>query len=89
MNDVNTRFAQAVQDVKELPERPGDLTLLRLYALYKQATVGDAADDRPGPLDRVGRYKHDAWATLKGLAPETARQEYVDLVELLKGDTPS
>jgi diazepam-binding inhibitor (GABA receptor modulator, acyl-CoA-binding protein) len=85
MSDVDARFNQAVNDVKQLPERPGDLTLLRLYGLYKQATAGDAPDARPGFADIVGKYKHEAWAALKGLAPETARQEYIELVESLKG----
>jgi acyl-CoA-binding protein len=90
MSDVDTRFAQAVEDVKQLPERPGDLTLLRLYALYKQATAGDAPNDRPGLADIVGKYKHDAWAALKGIDADTAKQEYIELVELLKeGDTQS
>jgi acyl-CoA-binding protein len=84
MSDVDSRFNQAVNDVKQLPERPGDLTLLRLYGLYKQATAGDAPDERPGFADIAGKYKHDAWAALKGMAPETARQEYVELVESLK-----
>ena len=48
MSDLDARFAQAQYDVKQLPERPGNLTLLRLYALFKQATEGDAHGDRPG-----------------------------------------
>jgi diazepam-binding inhibitor (GABA receptor modulator, acyl-CoA-binding protein) len=84
MSDVDTRFQQAVNDVKQLPERPGNLTLLRLYGLYKQATVGDAPDEGPGFADVAGKFKHDAWATLKGFAPETAKQQYIELVESLK-----
>jgi diazepam-binding inhibitor (GABA receptor modulator, acyl-CoA-binding protein) len=62
---------------------------LRLYALYKQAATGDAPNDRPGLMDIVGKYKHDAWAALKGIAPETAKQEYIELVEMLTGATRS
>jgi acyl-CoA-binding protein len=89
MSDIDTRFTQAIDAVKQLSERPGDLTLLRLYALYKQATAGDAPADRPGALDMVGRYKHDAWAALQGLAPDTAKQEYIDLVAQLQNDAQS
>ncbi|MFC0403275.1 acyl-CoA-binding protein [Paraburkholderia rhizosphaerae] len=89
MSDVDARFTQAVQDVKELPERPGNLTLLRLYALYKQATDGDAPDERPGLMDIVGKYKHDAWVALNGMAPDAAKQEYIDLVESLKDGAQS
>ncbi|MEX3924570.1 acyl-CoA-binding protein [Paraburkholderia sp. BR10936] len=89
MSDVNTQFAQAQQDVQQLPERPGNLTLLRLYALFKQATEGDVHGDKPGFTDIVGKYKYEAWAALKGTAQETARQQYVELVESLKSGATS
>jgi diazepam-binding inhibitor (GABA receptor modulating acyl-CoA-binding protein) len=77
-------FRQAVQDSKSLPERPDSQTLLRLYALYKQATSGDATGERPGLSDFVGRAKWDAWQTLNGHAPEKAEAEYIALIEDLK-----
>ncbi|MBV8261957.1 MAG: acyl-CoA-binding protein [Paraburkholderia sp.] len=84
MSDVNAQFAQAQQDVQQLTDRPGNLTLLRLYALFKQATEGDVHGDKPGFTDIVGKYKHEAWAALQGTAKETARQQYIELVESLK-----
>jgi len=35
------QFNQAADNVKNLTKRPEDEELLELYALYKQATVGD------------------------------------------------
>jgi acyl-CoA-binding protein len=35
------RFEAAAEEVKSLTKRPTDVELLELYALYKQATVGD------------------------------------------------
>ena len=58
--------------------------MLRLYALYKQASVGDATGDRPGAFDFVNRAKYDAWARLKGTDTDKAMKSYVDLVERLK-----
>jgi acyl-CoA-binding protein len=87
MTDINTQFAQAHEDVQQLPERPGNLTLLRLYALYKQATLGDVHGDKPGFTDIVCKYKYDAWSTLKGTAQDAAKQQYVELVESLKSGT--
>ena len=84
MTDINAQFAQAQEDVKQLPERPGNLTLLRLYALFKQASEGDVQGDKPGFTDIVGKYKYDAWAALKGTSQDAAKQQYVDLVESLK-----
>jgi acyl-CoA-binding protein len=90
LSEIDTQFTKAQADVKELPERPGNLTLLRLYALFKQGSVGDAsADEKPGFADIVGKYKYDAWAALTGTAQDAAKQQYVALVESLKnGETP-
>jgi diazepam-binding inhibitor (GABA receptor modulating acyl-CoA-binding protein) len=84
MSDTRARFEQAAQDVQNLPKRPENDTLLKLYALYKQATAGDVAGARPGVLDMAGRLKYDAWARLKGTAAEQAMADYVALVEQLQ-----
>ena len=76
-------FAQAQVDVKALPQRPGNDVLLRLYALYKQGSNGDAGGSRPGMFDPVGRAKHDAWKSLAGTSADAAQQFYVDLVQEL------
>lgn len=85
MSDLKTQFEQAVGASKNLPERPDNATLLKLYALYKQASSGDVEGKRPGFSDMVGRAKWDAWNEIKGTASETAMQQYVDLIEELKG----
>jgi acyl-CoA-binding protein len=85
MSDLKTQFEQAVAASKNLPERPDNATLLKLYALYKQASSGDVEGKRPGFSDMVGRAKWDAWNEIKGTASETAMQQYVDLIEELKG----
>ena len=84
MADLQKQFEQAVIDSKSLPEKPDNMTLLKLYALYKQASSGDADGKRPGFGDMVGRAKWDAWNENKGKSSETAMQEYVDLIESLK-----
>ena len=77
-------FDKAVADSKNLPEKPDNATLLKLYALYKQATGGDVEGKRPGFTDMVGRAKWDAWNAIKGKDPKVAMKEYVELVESLK-----
>ncbi|MCS6882800.1 MAG: acyl-CoA-binding protein [Oscillochloridaceae bacterium] len=84
MSDLKARFEQAAQEVQQLPRRPDNDALLKLYGLYKQATSGDVTGTRPGILDMQGRLKYDAWAKLKGLSAEQAMQDYIALVEHLK-----
>ena len=84
MADLKTRFEAAVANSKNLSERPDNATLLKIYALYKQATAGDVEGKRPGFTDMVGRAKYDAWGEAKGKSSDEAMQEYVDLIESLK-----
>ena len=84
MSKLKSAFDQAVIDSKQLPEKPDNMTLLKLYALYKQASAGDVDGKRPGFTDMVGRAKWDAWDKLKGTDSKAAMQEYVDLIESLK-----
>jgi diazepam-binding inhibitor (GABA receptor modulator, acyl-CoA-binding protein) len=81
---LNEQFDTAVADSKNLPERPDNMTLLKLYALYKQASIGDVEGSRPSFTDMVGRAKFDAWAEVKGISQDDAMQQYIDLVESLK-----
>ena len=82
--ELQTRFEQAAAAAKNITTRPDNDSLLQLYALYKQATSGDATGKRPGLFDVVGRAKFDAWAGQKGLGKETAMQQYIDLVGKLQ-----
>jgi len=85
MADLKAKFEAAVAASKTLPERPDNATLLKLYALYKQATAGDVEGKRPGFTDMVGRAKWDAWNELKGTSDSDAMKQYVALVEDLQG----
>ena len=84
MSDLKAAFDQAVADSKNLPERPDNMTLLKIYALFKQGSQGDVEGERPGFTDFVARAKYDAWAELKGQTTEQAQQAYIDLIESLK-----
>ena len=84
MANLKAAFEKAVTESKQLPEKPDNMTLLKIYSLYKQATEGDVEGKRPGFTDMVGRAKYDAWATLKGTSADDAMQQYVDLIESLK-----
>jgi acyl-CoA-binding protein len=85
MSDLKAKFEQAVADSKNLPERPDNQTLLKLYALFKQATDGDVDGKRPGFTDMIGRAKWDAWNEIKGTSKDDAMQQYVSLIDDLKG----
>lgn len=83
-DELNSKFEQAVVESKQLDEKPSPPNLLKLYSLYKQATVGDNTEEKPGMTDIVARAKWDAWDGLKGTSADDAKQRYIDVVEELK-----
>jgi diazepam-binding inhibitor (GABA receptor modulator, acyl-CoA-binding protein) len=83
MADLNADFEAAVADSKKLSERPDNATLLKIYGLYKQATVGDNAEKKPGFGDMIGRAKWDARNACKGTSSEDAKRQYIALIESL------
>ena len=83
MSGLQADFEAAVARSKQLAERPSNEQLLRLYALYKQASVGDVDGERPGFSDFVARAKYDAWAGVKGLSCDDAQRAYMELVASL------
>lgn len=81
------RFLEAAEKVKTLSERPDNKTLLKLYGLYKQATIGNCNTPQPWSIQIEARAKWDAWNSHFGKSKETAENEYIRLVEeLLKKD---
>lgn len=83
MTTNESDFEAAAERVKQLARRPSNAELLELYALFKQATEGDARGKRPSMLDPKGRAKHDAWAKRSGMSAEDARTAYVAVVDRL------
>jgi len=73
-------FEAAAARIKPVTGLSND-EMLDLYALYKQATVGDNETQRPGLLDLKGKAKWDRWTAKKGKTKEEAMQEYIKLVD--------
>jgi acyl-CoA-binding protein len=83
--ELKELFEKAAADSKNLAEKPSNETLLKLYSLYKQGSIGDVNTEPPSnPFDFVNKAKYEAWAALKGKSNTDAMTEYVDLVNSLK-----
>lgn len=80
---IKEDFESAVTRSKELSERPSNEDLLLMYGLYKQATLGDNMEKRPGGFDFKAVAKYEAWLKQKGKDKEEAKKEYIALVERL------
>ncbi|MBS1495872.1 MAG: acyl-CoA-binding protein [Bacteroidetes bacterium] len=84
--NLQIQFETAVQNSKNLSQKPDNENLLKLYALYKQSTIGDINIDEPSnPFDFVNKAKYQAWLALKGKSKEKAMEDYIQLVTQLGG----
>ena len=89
--NLRRKFERAAKRVWKLKETPDDSTLLQLYALYKQATEGDARSPRPISAGMAGMVKWQAWRKLRGISVDEAMERYCNLVDKLmsRGANPS
>lgn len=81
---IQESFEAAFARSKTLSIKPSNDTLLKMYAYYKQATVGDVYTEKPGGFDFVAAAKYNAWENLKGMSKEDAMQSYILLVQSLE-----
>ena len=84
MSDLDAQFEAAVAESKTLAATPDQDTMLKMYALFKQAQEGDVSGKRPGFTNPVGRAKYDARQKITGMDSEQAKSDYIALVESLK-----
>lgn len=83
--ELKAQFEQAIAESKNLAVKPDNQTLLQLYSLYKQSTEGDINTKAPSnPFDFVAKAKYNAWEGLKGMKPDNAMKEYIELISRLK-----
>ena len=75
------KFKVSENKVKNLKNRPSNDELLKLYALFKQATQGDASGKRPSLINVKARAKWDAWKELSGVQRDQAMTNYSQAVE--------
>ncbi|MEO8762149.1 MAG: acyl-CoA-binding protein [Bacteroidia bacterium] len=81
MTPLEEKFEEAKKRVLELSAKPSNDKMLELYALNKQATIGDINAEKPAMFDFVAAAKFNAWTTKKGMSKEEAQQKYIDFVE--------
>lgn len=82
MAGIEERFQAAVNVIKGLPKngpyQPSNSMMLKFYGLFKQASEGGCAQNKPSFWDVVGRAKWEAWNKNRHLTKEQAMQRYVE-----------
>ena len=77
-------FEEATKAAKVLNKKPDNDTLLKLYAYYKQATLGDCTTEKPSFYQLEASAKWSAWSSCKGKSKDWAQARYIGLVQKLQ-----
>ncbi len=83
MSDLQQRFDDMLKAVRDatIEFTPNNTQKLKLYAFYKQATVGDVEGECPSVIHMVERAKWQAWKAIKGMDKDKAMEGYLKVFE--------
>ena len=76
---LRMRFNRASKKACTLSSRPSNDLLLKMYALYKQATEGDCIGKAKGGLKERAKWK--AWNQVSGTSKSDAMRRYCEVVD--------
>lgn len=89
-NSVSKGFEDAKNNMSKLKEEPDNDVKLKIYALFKQATVGACNTPKPSMVDFVGRAKWSSWSSLGSLSQADAEKEYINIINgMLAAEGPA
>lgn len=77
-SQLEKEFADAAKYLQTIVSTVDQTSLLQLYGLYKQATVGKCNTAKPGMFALQAKAKWNAWNDLHDMTTEVAMQKYVD-----------
>ena len=82
--DIDTRFQEAVEIASEMTQAslPQDVQL-RLYAYYKQATIGTINYNQSSNDDLRNAFKTNAWLQISNLSVDESKELYIEAINAL------
>lgn len=79
--DLNTRFKEAIKTASKMTQAslPQDVQL-RLYAFYKQATIGTLDLKQTSNYHLRDAFKTNAWMQISHITVDEAKEEYIEII---------
>jgi len=82
MTDIIDNFNTLTEKIKNSSTNPNvivpDDIKLKLYAYYKQVTIGDCNTDCPGMFEFQKKAMWDKWNSIKGTPKNDAIEMYIN-----------
>lgn len=84
-NDLDLCFKEAVAIASKMTQAslPQDVQL-RLYAFYKQATIGTLNYNHSESTDLRNAFKTNAWIQISHISIDEAKKKYIEIINSLK-----
>jgi acyl-CoA-binding protein len=82
--DLDTRFNEAVEKASKMTQAslPQDVQL-RLYAYYKQATIGTVEIRQTSNFHLRDAFKINAWMQISHITVDEAKENYIEIINSL------
>jgi len=82
--DLDTRFNEAVEKAAKMTQAslPQDVQL-RLYAYYKQATIGTMEIRQTSNFHLRDAFKTNAWMQISHISSDEAKENYIEIIKSL------
>ncbi|OYX82780.1 MAG: phosphatidylserine decarboxylase [Flavobacteriales bacterium 32-34-25] len=82
--DLDTRFNEAVEKAAKMTQAslPQDVQL-RLYAFYKQATMGTVEIRQTSNFHLRDAFKTNAWMQISHISSDEAKENYIEIINSL------
>lgn len=82
--DLDSRFNEAVEKASKMTQAslPQDVQL-RLYAFYKQATIGTMEIRQTSNFHLRDAFKTNAWMQISHLSADEAKENYIEIINSL------
>lgn len=82
--DLDTRFNEAVEKASKMTQAslPQDVQL-RLYAYYKQATIGNVEIRQTSNYHLRDAFKMNAWMQISHITADEAKENYIEIINSL------
>jgi len=82
--ELDTRFQEAVNVASKMTQAslPQDVQL-RLYASYKQATLGTLGPRQTSTYHLRDAFKTNAWIQISHLSSDEAKEQYIEIINSL------
>lgn len=82
--DLDIRFQEAVELASKMTQAslPQDVQL-RLYALYKQSTLGTLDLKQNSSFHLRDAFKTNAWMQISHLTIDNAKEQYIEMIQSL------